>query len=119
MSRSVLVDKSYAFSLRILKVSRALIHGQHEYDLGRQLLRAGTSVGANVEEADGAGSAKDFAARLRVSFREAKEARFWLRLLRDSGIMDAQTAEKLIVDAEELIRMINRSLTTVRRNHPT
>jgi four helix bundle protein len=83
MRESIVQTKSYAFALLIIQVSRSL-HEAHEYVLSRQLLRAGTSVGANVEEANQAESRADFIHKISIALKEACETNYWLRLLRDS-----------------------------------
>jgi four helix bundle protein len=80
--------------------------------LTSQLLRSATSVGANVEEANAGQSRKDFVARLAIARKEANEARYWLRLLGDAAILEADTVSRLIVDCEELIRMLTASVKT-------
>ena len=83
MSESVLKTKSYAFSLRIVKLSRYLVEEKKEYVLSKQVLRSGTSVGANIEEANQAQSRPDFIHKLSIANKEAFETSYWLRLLRD------------------------------------
>ena len=112
---SVLLRKTYAFAVEIAKVSRRLTNEAGEHILARQLLKAGTSVGANAEEADGSGSAKDFAAKLRISYKEACGTHYWLRLIRDTGTLPVPQAESLINDCVEIKRIISKSLTTVSR----
>lgn len=85
-SKNVILEKSFEFSLMILSLYRQL-KKKKEYDLARQLLRAGTSIGANVEESIAASSRKDFNHKMKIASREARETRYWLRLINEGKIM--------------------------------
>jgi len=82
---NVIIEKSYSFALKIMCVSR-LIRDLREYDLASQLWRAGTSIGANVEEAQAAQSRADFRSKMSIAAKEARESHYWLRLTRDGNI---------------------------------
>lgn len=112
---NVVREKSYRFALQIVKLGRALVEREREYVLSKQVVRSGTSIGANMEEAIGAQSEKDFYARLTTCYKEARETRYWLRLLRDSELVRAEDAKSLIEDCDELIRIIGASQATMRR----
>jgi four helix bundle protein len=84
--------------------------------LSKQLLRCGTSIGANVEEAIGGQSKKDFAAKLTISYKEARETRFWLRLLFDTGYIVIEQKEEYISDVNEILRIIGSILKTMKGN---
>jgi four helix bundle protein len=105
-TENILVDKSYRFALRIVKFHRYFLKKHKEYVLSRQVLRSGTSIGANVEESIGAQSDKDFLSKISTAYKEARETRFWLRLIRDSEYIQGPGIESLINDSEELIRII-------------
>ena len=111
---NVVQNKSYAFSVRIIKACKPLIENKREYVMSRQLLKAGTSIGANVEEAIGGQSKKDFFAKMNIAYKEARESKYWLRLLRDTEYLDAAVAESLLGDVDELLRLIGSILKTVR-----
>lgn len=111
---NVVREKSYAFALRIIKVYRYLAEDKHEYVLSKQLLRAGTSIGANVEEAVGGQSEKDFAAKLTVAYKEARETHYWVRLLRDSDYLTPTQAESLLADTDELLRLLGSIQKTMK-----
>lgn len=113
MAQSPTREKSYAFALRIVDVAKHLQYDKKEYVLTKQVLRSGTSIGANVEEAAAGSSRKDFAAKLAIASKEARETRYWLRLLRDSGYIDPETAGSLLVDCEELVRMLASSVKSL------
>lgn len=79
--------KSYAFALKIITLFQKLQTEKKEYILSKQLLRSGTSIGANVEEANGAYSKAEFTSKMSIAYKEARETHYWLRLFRDSEIL--------------------------------
>lgn len=107
-------EKSYAFALRIIKLYRYLSEEKNERVISKQVLRSGTSIGANVEEGIGGQSEKDFFAKLNVAYKEARETHYWLRLLRDSGYLNAKEAKTLLDNCDELMRIIGSIIKTVR-----
>jgi four helix bundle protein len=115
MAEGPLRDKSYAFALAVVRQVRQLRQQGMGYELTSQLLRSATSGGANVEEANAGQSRKDFVAKLAIARKEANEARYWLRLLRDAEILETITVSRLIEDCEELIRMLTASVKTAQR----
>lgn len=80
--------------------------------MSKQLLKSGTSIGANAEEANGGQSKKDFIAKMSISYKEARETHFWLRILRDTDYIDAESARSLLEDCEELKRIASSILIT-------
>ena len=114
MKQNILQEKSYAFALRIVKTYQFLCSEKKEYVLSKQLLRAGTSVGANVEEAIGGQSDKDFLSKISISYKEAREAHYWIRLLRDSNYLTEKQAESLLKDNEELLKIMGSIKKTMR-----
>ena len=97
--------KSYNFALDIIKLSVEL-KSFSQFELASQVIRSGTSIGANIEEALGAQSRKDFYSKLTISYKEARETHYWLRLLRDSKIGDHKFLEELINKCDELLKII-------------
>ncbi len=81
---NVIKEKSYAFALRIIKLYKYLCKEKNEFVLSKQILRSGTSIGANIEEAVGSQSQKDFIAKLSIAYKESRETHYWIRLLKDS-----------------------------------
>ena len=79
--------KSYAFALRIIKVYKFLSHEKKEFILSKQLLKSGTSIGANIEEAIGGQSKADFFAKITISYKESRESKYWIRLLKILNIL--------------------------------
>ncbi|MBQ9434688.1 MAG: four helix bundle protein [Bacteroidales bacterium] len=111
---SVLREKSYDFAIRVIKLAKFLREEKQEYILSRQIVRCGTSIGANIEEASGAQSDNDFIAKLHISLKESKETHYWLRLLRDTEYITKTQAESLLEDINEIITIITRSLKTIK-----
>jgi len=107
---NLILTKSYDFALDIIAVYQHLANDRKEYVLSKQLLRSGTSIGANAEEATAGISKKEFIAKLQISYKEARETRYWLRLFRDSKILDTSKAQELIAKCEEIIRILNAIL---------
>ena len=112
MTTNILRDKSYAFALRIVKLSQYLIAEQREYVLSKQVLRSGTSIGANIEEAFQGQSTADFINKLSIANKEAHETNYWLRLLRDSSLLTEAQANHLLDDCIELQRMLVAAIKT-------
>ena len=111
---NVLQIKSFAFAVKIVKVYQLLVEERREFVLSKQLLRAGTSIGANVEESIGGQSDKDFFAKLTISYKEARETHYWIRLLIATDYFTKEKGENLLLDAEELLRIIGSIQKTLR-----
>ncbi len=103
---NIIQNKSYSFALRIVKLYLFLKEDKQEYILGKQILRSGTSIGANVEEAIGGQSDKDFLSKMSIAYKEARETHYWIRLLSDSGFIKPNEKDSLINDCEELLKII-------------
>ena len=108
--------KSYAFAIRIVKVYQYLCEHKKEFVLSKQLLRCGTSIGANIEEAIGGQSDKDFYAKLTISYKEARETHYWIRLLKDTDYLSEEQSESLLKDVTELIKIIGSIQQTLRNS---
>ncbi len=113
MEKNVILNKTYNFALRIIKLNKFLNKEKREFTLSKQILRSGTSVGANAEEASGSISKKEFRAKFFISYKEARETHYWLRLLRDSDYIDKKLAESLLSDIEEILKILGAILKTV------
>ena len=114
-SDNIIQEKSYQFALRIIRLYQYLKEEKNEYVLSRQILRCGTSIGANVEEAIGAQSKKDFFAKLSIAYKEARETHYWIRLLRDSDYLDEKISTSILSDNEEICRIIGKIQITVKK----
>jgi len=109
-------EKSYAFALSVVRFCRDYRH-PNTRSVAHQFLRAGTSVGANVEESTAAQSRSDFLTKITIASKEAREARYWIRLLRDAELMDRNQATELYSMAEELVRLLTAIAKTTRQNN--
>jgi four helix bundle protein len=109
---NVILNKSFQFGLRILKLFTYLKEAKVDRAICIQLLRSGTSIGANVEEAIGGSSKKDFIFKLEIAYREARETSYWLRLFKEGGIMEAKLAESFLIDCNELIKLLTAILNS-------
>lgn len=114
MKENILGDKTYAFGLRIVKLYQYLKSDKVDMGLCSQVLRSGTSIGANVEEAIGGSTKKDFKHKLEIAYREARETRYWLRLLMDAEILEKKLSDSLIQDCEEIIKILTAILNTIK-----
>jgi four helix bundle protein len=103
---NVVKEKSYKFALNIISVVQRIQNDKNEYVLSKQLMRSGTSIEANVEEAIGAQSRKDFLHKISVAYKEARETNYWIRLLKDSNLIHKTLADKLLEDCLELLKIL-------------
>jgi four helix bundle protein len=109
MENNVILEKSYSFALNALKAVKILNRTPENYVLVKQFIRAAASVGSNVEESQGGESKKDFIHKLNISYKEARECKFWIRLIRDSQLTcknDIDMYNKLFDDADELCKIL-------------
>ena len=116
MAESILRNKAYGFAIRTVHLARYLTEQKREFVLSKQVLRSGTSIGANVEEANQAQSKRDFVHKLSIALKEAAETNYWLRLLRDTKLIEEPLAVSLLSDCTELERILTASIRTSRRN---
>ena len=113
---NVVKEKSFRFGVEIIKLYQSITKNKQEYNLSKQLLRAGTSIGANVEEAIGAQSQKDFLAKISIAYKEARETDYWLRLLLETNYISKEEYDSLAFKIEELIRIIGSIQKTLKQN---
>lgn len=104
-------ERSYHFALKVIPFCRELRHNR-EYELSRQLLKAGTSIGANVEEATAGQSRADFLSKMSIASKEARETRYWLRLIADSNLAPAETVQPLLAESEALVNILTAIVKT-------
>jgi four helix bundle protein len=107
-------EKSYGFALRIIKVYKHLLAENKEYVLSKQLLRSGTSIGANIAEANQAQSRPDFVSKLSIALKETVETEYWLCLMRDSEYLTVKQSDSLIEDCIELKKMLTSAIKTTK-----
>ena len=105
-SNNVTEMKSKAFALRIIKLYRHLCDNHKEYVLSKQILKSGTSIGANINEGMCGQSRADFYAKFYIAYKEANETKYWLELLHESGYLDGPSFESIYEDCKELIRLL-------------
>ena len=117
MSDSIILRKSYAFALGIVKVCKELQHDKKEYILSKQLLRAGTSVGANVNEGISAQSKRDFVHKLSIALKEARETGYWLNLLRDSNYLPNNSFAELNRECNEIVKILSSIILTTKKKY--
>ncbi len=113
---SLLHTKSYAFALRIIRMTRHLREQKQEYILSKQVIRSGTAIGALIRESEFAQSPADFMSKLSIALKEANETDYWLNLLKDSEYIDEQSFESIAAGCGELIALLITSITTTRNN---
>ena len=106
MENNVILKKSKAFALRIVKLYQYLCETKKEFTLSKQILRSGTSVGANVKEGANAQSKADFYAKMYIAYKEANETEYWLELLHESGYIEKPAFDSMYSDCKELIRIL-------------
>ena len=103
---NIIVDKSKVFALRIIRLYQYLKNEKSEFVLSKQLLRSGTSIGANVKEAIRGQSRADFYAKLNISLKEASETEYWLELLHESEYIEEKAFNSIYADCQELIKLL-------------
>ena len=116
MKENIVYDKAYRFAIRIVNAYKYLIENKREFVLSKQLLRSGTSVGANIAEAEGAISKADFSAKISIAYKEILESKYWLSLLKDTKYIDTKSYESIHRDADEIAKILFSILKTTRIN---
>jgi len=111
---NIIQDKSFTFAIRIINVYKYLVSEKKEFVLSKQLLRAGTSIGANIEESIGGQSDKDFLSKISISYKEARETIYWLKLLLATDYLNEKEAQSLLRDAEEICKILSSILLTIK-----
>lgn len=111
-SESIIKQKSFAFAVRVVKLYQYLLETKKENILSKQLVRSGTSIGANVHEALQGASRKDFIHKLAIALKEAHETEYWLRLLHETGYLSAKEFESVLQDCVEVIKILTSIIIT-------
>ena len=109
---NIILDKSFQFALRVIKLYKHLRNNKVERELCLQILKSGTSIGANVEEALGGSSKKDFIHKLEIAYREARETNYWLRLFKESSLLENKIADSFMNDCSEILKLLTTILKT-------
>lgn len=110
MKENIISEKSFQFALHIIETYK-ILKSNNEYILSRQLLKSGTSIGANVNEATAAQSKRDFIAKMAIASKEARETRYWLQLLQQSKMVDVNF-ESLLNEIDEIIKILTKIVKT-------
>ena len=116
MNNNILAEKSIAFAIRIVKCSKHLQINKNEFIMSKQLLRSGTSIGANIHESVYAQSRADFISKLSISLKEASETSYWLTILHETEYLDQNIFKSFKTDIDEIIRIIISAIKTAKKN---
>ena len=116
MKENFLKDKSYSFALRIVNLYKFLVAEKKEFVLSKQVLRSGTSIGANVIEANRGESKSDFIHKLSIALKESFETEYWLNLLHDSEFITDSQSNSVLIDCQELQKLLTTSIKTAKSN---
>ncbi|ULC58537.1 four helix bundle protein [Flaviramulus sp. BrNp1-15] len=114
MKESILKNKSYDFAIMVVKIYKTISYKHKEFTLSRQLLKSGTSIGANIREAEFAQSNKDFINKMSIALKETNETDYWLSLLKDTSYLDLDNHLKLTSYNNELIKMLVSTINTMK-----
>ena len=114
MKDNILIDKSINFGARVVKLHRYLSKEKHESVISKQILRSGTSIGANINEAQYGNSKADYVAKLHIALKETAETEYWLHILRKSDYLDDKLASSLLNDCLEIKRILIASINTAK-----
>jgi four helix bundle protein len=116
MKENIIQSKTFDFAIRIINVYKYLKQNKNEYVLSKQLLRSGTSIGANIEEALGGQSKNDFVSKLSVAYKEARESSYWIKLLEKSDYISCKESQSLLDDLTEILKIIGKIQKTIKTN---
>jgi four helix bundle protein len=116
-NNNIIQQKSFSFAIRIVNLYKYLTTEKKEFVLSKQLLRSGTSIGANVEESIGGQSEKDFLSKLSIAYKEARESMYWLKLLQATDYLNPEQAESLLADSEEICKIIGKIQITIKNRN--
>lgn len=111
---NIIQKKSFEFALKVIDVYKKVVN-KKEFVLSKQFLKSGTSVGANIEEAIGAQTKKDFITKIRISYKEARETRYWIKLMFHSGVISNFTTKELLEKIEEICRILGKIISTTEK----
>lgn len=115
MKENILLEKSYQFALRIVKLCRYLNDEKHEFVLSKQILVSGTSIGSQIEEAQQGENRADFLHQISIANKHAFKTNYWLRLLRDSEYLNEKQFTSLLADCEEIQKILTATLKTTKK----
>ena len=113
---NIIQEKTFAFAVRIVNLYKYLCEEKKEFVLSKQVLRSGTSIGVNVEESIGGQSDRDFLTKVTISYKEARETAYWLRLLLATDYLSKEQADSLLKDAEEICKILGKIQITTKKS---
>ena len=111
---NIVYEKAYKFAIRIVKAYQFLNKEKKEFIISKQLVRCGTSIGANISEANGAISIADFSNKISIAYKECLETKYWLSLLKDTSFIDTKTFESIFLEADEIGKILFSILKSTR-----
>ena len=114
---NIIQEKSLQFAVRIVKLCKIIRNEKHEYELASQLLRSGTSIGANICESKNAQSKNDFINKLNIALKESDETEYWIKLLYKADILDKRCFDSIHNDCLEIIRLLTSIIKTSKDNY--
>jgi len=114
MKENIIQVKTFNFALKIVNTYKYLTETKHDFILSKQMLRSGTSVGANVEESSGSQSKNDFISKLAIAYKEARETSYWIKLLNSSKYLTVEQSSILLSDIDEILRIIGKIQITIK-----
>ncbi|MBK8983108.1 MAG: four helix bundle protein [Ignavibacteria bacterium] len=114
--RNIVKEKSYTFALEIVNLCKYLRESKRDSILSNQILRSGVSIGSNIEESVGSNSKRDFIFKMSIAYRESRETRYWLRLLKDAEYIDLSKYVNLESKCAELIKILGKIIATTKSN---
>jgi len=115
MKENMIQEKSFNFAIRIVNLYKFLCENKKEFVLSKQILRAGTSIGSNIEESIGGQSDKDFFAKLCISYKETRETIYWLKLLKETDYITQEQYDSIFADADELGKILCKIKITMQK----
>lgn len=118
-SESIIAGKAYSFALEIIRIYKKLVESKKEFVLSKQLLRSGTSIGANINEAISGQSKRDFVYKMNISLKEARETNYWLNLLKDSDYINLDEFTSLNNKCDEIIKILTSIIITTKERYFT
>ena len=116
---NIIMQKSFDFAVRCVKLYKHLTHNatNKEFIISKQLVRSGTSIGANIEEAVGGQSTADFVAKLSIAYKEARESRYWIKILHHTNYLTETEFNSLMNDLEDIINIIAKIKLSTEKNN--
>ena len=117
MQNNIILDKSFEFAVRIVNLKKYLIKFKNERIMANQLMRSGTSIGANITEADQAQSKADFISKMGIANKEAHESRYWLKLLHKTDYINDKEYSSILEDCQEIIRILQAIIKSAKSNN--